>query len=144
MGNVRAVSFARATHHEATKSRSMTACVGTRECKEPSAPGEVPVKTLSDGGSTPPTSTKRKARRKAGFSMWWRKRGELDHVRTCRRHVHEPVRTLANSLIFSHGVGRKKEKTLPAKKCRQLPPPPTTKKPLLCTREREVYLLIKL
>ena len=57
MGNVRALSFARTTHHEATKSPSMTACAGTRECKEPSAPGEVPVKTLSDGGSTPPTST---------------------------------------------------------------------------------------
>ena len=28
-----------------------------RECKEPSAPGEVPEEVFSDGGSTPPAST---------------------------------------------------------------------------------------
>ena len=59
MVNVSTLSFARAMHNEATKPRSMTACVGAREGKEPSAPGEVPVQTLSDGGSTPPTSTTR-------------------------------------------------------------------------------------
>ena len=35
----------------------MTACVMARECKEPSAPGEVPEEVFSDGGSTPPAST---------------------------------------------------------------------------------------
>ena len=44
-------------HHEATKSPRVTAPARARECKEPSAPGEVSVKALSDGGSTPPTST---------------------------------------------------------------------------------------
>ena len=57
MGNVRTVSFACATHHEATDSPSMAACARMRECKRPPAPGEVPVKMLSDGGSIPPTST---------------------------------------------------------------------------------------
>ena len=58
MVNVSAQSFERAMHNEATKSRRVTAPAGTRECKQPSAPGEVPVKVLSDRGSTPLTSTK--------------------------------------------------------------------------------------
>lgn len=29
-----------------------------RECKQPSAPGEVPEEVFSDGGSTPPASTR--------------------------------------------------------------------------------------
>lgn len=37
----------------------MTAYVMVRECKQPSAPGEVPEEVFSDGGSTPPASTKR-------------------------------------------------------------------------------------
>ena len=37
----------------------MTACAMVRECKEPSAPGEVPEEVFSDGGSTPPASTKK-------------------------------------------------------------------------------------
>ena len=36
----------------------MTTCVMVRECKESSAPGEVPEEVFSDGGSTPPASTK--------------------------------------------------------------------------------------
>ena len=44
-------------YHEATKTRRVTVPAGTRECKQSSAPGEVPVKVLSDGGSTPPIST---------------------------------------------------------------------------------------
>ena len=54
---VRAQSFERTMNHEATKPRSVTVRAGARESKEPSAPGEVPVKALSDGGSIPPTST---------------------------------------------------------------------------------------
>lgn len=56
---VRAQSFERTMNHEATKPRSVTVRAGARESKEPSAPGEVPVKALSDGGSIPPTSTKK-------------------------------------------------------------------------------------
>ena len=58
--NVRMLSFAHTMNDEATKSPSVTVRAGTREWKGPSAPGEVPVKVLSDGGSTPPTSTKAK------------------------------------------------------------------------------------
>ena len=36
----------------------MTAYVMVRECKQPSAPGEVPEEVFSDGGSTPPASTR--------------------------------------------------------------------------------------
>ena len=57
MVNVSVQSFERAMHNEATKSPRVTAPAGTRECKQPSAPGEVPVKVLSDRGSTPLTST---------------------------------------------------------------------------------------
>ena len=55
---VRAQSFERTMNHEATKPLSVTARARARECKEPSAPGEVPVQALSDGGSIPPTSTR--------------------------------------------------------------------------------------
>ena len=57
MVNVRALSFARTMHHEATKPPSVTAHGAARECKELSAPGEVPPKALSDAGSTPAIST---------------------------------------------------------------------------------------
>ena len=57
MVHVRAQSFERTMNHEATKPPRVTAPARVRECKEPSAPGEVSVKALSDGGSTPPTST---------------------------------------------------------------------------------------
>ena len=57
--NVRMLSFAHTMHHEATKFLSVTIRAETRECKRSSAPGEVPVKVLSDGGSTPPISTKK-------------------------------------------------------------------------------------
>ena len=40
----------------------MTARAGVRECKEPSAPGEGPEEALSDRGSTPLASIKRKPR----------------------------------------------------------------------------------
>ena len=59
MVNVSAQSFERAMHNEATKSRRVTVPAGTRECKQSSAPGEVPVKVLSDRGSTPLTSTRK-------------------------------------------------------------------------------------
>ena len=81
MGNVSTVSFARATHHEATKSPSVTARARMRECKGPSAPGEVPVKILSDGGSIPPTSTIEKATLLGGF--FYGGGGESNYVRTC-------------------------------------------------------------
>ena len=55
---MRAQSFARTMHNEATKSLSVTAHGEIRECKELSAPGEVPSETLSDAGSTPAGSTK--------------------------------------------------------------------------------------
>ena len=79
MVNVSAQSFERAMHHEATKSPRVTAPARTRECKQPSAPGEVPVKVLSDGGSTPPTSTKQKYPSKwTGISVWKNVLGELN------------------------------------------------------------------
>ncbi len=55
---VSAQSFERTTHNEATDSASLTAGAQGREYKRPYALGEVPVKVLSDGGSTPPISTK--------------------------------------------------------------------------------------
>ena len=36
--------------------------------------------------------------------------------RTCRWHVHEPVRTLANSAVFSHEAGRVRRTPLPCEK----------------------------
>ena len=54
---VSAQSFERTTHNEATDSVSLTAGAQRREYKRPYALGEVPVKVLSDGGSTPPIST---------------------------------------------------------------------------------------
>ena len=59
MVNVSAQSFERAMHNEATKPRRVTVPAGTRECKQSSAPGEVPVKVLSDRSSTLLTSTKK-------------------------------------------------------------------------------------
>ena len=44
-------------NHEATKPVRVTAFAQARECKSPSAPGEVFVKVLSDRGSTPLIST---------------------------------------------------------------------------------------
>ena len=55
---MRALSFARTMHHEATESVSVTTHGRRRESKESSAPGEGPEEVLSDGGSTPPISTK--------------------------------------------------------------------------------------
>lgn len=52
-------SFEHTTHNEATDSASLTAGSQGREYKRPYALGEVPVKVLSDGGSTPPISTKK-------------------------------------------------------------------------------------
>ena len=72
--HVRTLSFARTMHYEATETRSVTACGGPRECKQPSAPGEVPVQTLSDGGSTPPTSTKNKGH-PSGWLLFWASEG---------------------------------------------------------------------
>ena len=43
--------------------------------------------------------------RMAGGS--WRSGWDSNHVRTCRRHVHEPVRTPANSFIFFSPTKRK-------------------------------------
>ncbi len=54
---VSAQSFERTTHNEATDSASLTVGVQGREYKRSYALGEVPVKVLSDGGSTPPIST---------------------------------------------------------------------------------------
>ena len=56
--HVCAQSFERTMNHEATNPWSVTAHVRVREWKEPSAPGEVPAEAFSDGGSTPPASTK--------------------------------------------------------------------------------------
>ena len=50
--NVHMLSFAHIMNHEATKPLSMTACAGARECKLPSAPGEVSAEVLSDRSST--------------------------------------------------------------------------------------------
>ena len=113
MVNVRAQSFERGMHHEATKSPRVTAPARTRECKQPSAPGEVPVKVLSDGGSTPPTSTKKKAAHKGGFLFGVG--GELNHNRNSRREFHQPVQTLVDTFI-SFRVPRKRKEmhaTLP-------------------------------
>ena len=43
-------------HDEATESPRVTAPARARECKQPSAPGEVSEEVLSDRGSTPLTS----------------------------------------------------------------------------------------
>ena len=56
--HVCAQSFERTMNNEATKPCSLTAYAGVRECKWPSAPGEVPEEAFSDGGSTPPASTR--------------------------------------------------------------------------------------
>ena len=53
----------------------MTACVMARECKEPSAPGEVPEEVFSDGGSTPPASTKKYPTRFYGSGIFYEKEG---------------------------------------------------------------------
>ena len=45
---------------EATESVRVSFPVRMRECKGATAPGEVPVKLFSDGGSTPPASTMKK------------------------------------------------------------------------------------
>ena len=50
-------SFEPTMHNEATKPMSVSAHAEAREWKGLSAPGEVPMKMLSDGGSTPPAST---------------------------------------------------------------------------------------
>ena len=55
--NVRALSFARTMHHEATESDSVTVHGRRRERKESSAPGEDPEEVLSDAGSIPAGST---------------------------------------------------------------------------------------
>lgn len=66
-------SFEPAVNNEATKSPSVAARAGTREWKRPPAPGEIPVKALSDGGSTPPISTTRVLNKpyffKGGFAV---------------------------------------------------------------------------
>ena len=48
----------------------MTACDMVRERKGPSAPGEVPEEVFSDGGSTPPASTKGKHLESFGFQVF--------------------------------------------------------------------------
>ena len=48
--------------------------------------------------------------------------GELNHVRTARRAVHEPVLTLVNTLIFCTVQRLIDRGQLPCEKCRQLPP----------------------
>ena len=45
--------------------------------------------------------------------MLW---GKLNQNRTCRRHVHEPARTLVNSSIFSHGTGSRPAHPAPLRK----------------------------
>ena len=57
--NVHMLSFAHIMNHEATKPVRVTVFAQARECKAPSAPGEVFVKALSDRGSTPLISTKK-------------------------------------------------------------------------------------
>ena len=57
--NVNMLSFAHIMNHEATKPVRVTVFAQARECKAPSAPGEVFVKVLSDRGSTPLISTKK-------------------------------------------------------------------------------------
>ena len=72
MVNVSAQSFERAMHNEATESPRVTVPARTRECKRPSAPGEIPVKMLSDRGSTPLTSTKKKQAALCGLFLFGR------------------------------------------------------------------------
>ena len=72
--NVHMLSFAHIMNHEATKPVRVTVFAQARECKAPSAPGEVFVKALSDRGSTPLISTKKGIRLHGGFSFW-HKRG---------------------------------------------------------------------
>ena len=57
MVHVRAQSFERTMNNEATELSRVTASAEAREYKYPYAPGEVPVKVLSDAGSTPAIST---------------------------------------------------------------------------------------
>ena len=70
---MRAQSFERTTHNEATKLRRVFVPAGVRECKEQTAPGEVPSKLLSDRGSTPLGSTTRVLNKpiffKGGFAV---------------------------------------------------------------------------
>ena len=54
---MRAQRVERTMHHDSTKSVSVTAHGQARECKLPSAPGEVPVDVFSDRGSIPLGST---------------------------------------------------------------------------------------
>ena len=54
---------------EATESVRVSFPVRMREWKGATAPGEVPVKLFSDGGSTPPASTMQKARESVLFAM---------------------------------------------------------------------------
>ena len=74
----------------------MTVCVMVRECKESSAPGEVPEEVFSDGGSTPPASTN------------WTLDEHLLFQRRLRRDgvalMSAELRTedLSSVLIFSH------------------------------------------
>jgi len=56
--NVSRVSFAAATHNEATQPRSLTAGAGGRECKRRYPPGESYAEMFSDVGSTPTASTR--------------------------------------------------------------------------------------
>ena len=65
--NVNMQSFAHIMNHEATKPVRVTAFAQARECKSPSAPGEVFVKVLSDRGSTPLISTKKQSTRQGGL-----------------------------------------------------------------------------
>ena len=60
-------------------------------------------------------------------------------------HVHEPVQTLANSLIFSHtfGGGIPAPK-YPAKKCLRIPTSVPCKAPLLSTRQKRRFAMISL
>lgn len=72
MVNVRTLSFARAMHHEATgtdRLAGLPVLKGTGAYsvpQKPAAPGEVPVKALSDEGSTPSISTKKRTCFSAG------------------------------------------------------------------------------
>ena len=65
--NVHMQSFAHIMNHEATKPVRVTVFAQARECKPPSAPGEVSVKVLSDRGSTPLISTIKESVRQGGF-----------------------------------------------------------------------------
>ena len=64
---MRAQSFERTTHNEATKLRRVFVPAGVRECKEQTAPGEVPSKLLSDRGSIPLGSTNKKDTQRGVF-----------------------------------------------------------------------------